>query len=150
MPKAVPSALAEATQASHEVECHQLALLSCMTGYPALAEDYNLSTIPDMMERFGLFEGLSDHTLDNTTASTSVAMGASIIEKHFTLDRGGGGPDDSLSLKPADLAALCQGAKTSWQAMGRVDYERKSSEQENGKFSLLYRITYMKVGDGVP
>jgi N-acetylneuraminate synthase len=86
--------------------------------------------------------------LDNTTAITSVAMGASIIEKHFTLDRSGGGPDDSFSLEPADLAALCQGAKTAWQALGRVDYGRKSSEQGNVKFRRsLYFVRDLKAGD---
>jgi N-acetylneuraminate synthase len=86
--------------------------------------------------------------LDNTTAITSVAMGASIIEKHFTLDRSGGGPDDSFSLEPADLVALCHGAKTAWQAMGAVDYGRKSSEQGNAKFRRsLYFVKDMKAGD---
>ena len=75
-------------------------------------------------------------------------MGASIIEKHFTLDRSGGGPDDSFSLEPADLAALCQGAKTAWQALGRVDYGRKSSEQGNAKFRRsLYFVKDMRAGD---
>jgi len=101
-----------------------------------------------MFERFGLVTGLSDHTLDNTTAITSVAMGASIIEKHFTLDRNGGGPDDSFSLEPAELAALCLGAKTAWSALGRVDYGRKSSEQGNVKFRRsLYFAKDMKAGD---
>ena len=138
----------EAINAAREGGCKQLAVLHCVSGYPAPAEDYNLRTIPDMMARFGLVTGLSDHTLDNTTAITSVAMGASIIEKHFTLDRSGGGPDDSFSLEPADLAALCQGAKTAWQAMGRVDYGRKSSEQGNAKFRRsLYFVKDMKRGD---
>jgi N-acetylneuraminate synthase len=138
----------EAIDAAREGGCKQLAVLHCVSGYPAPAEDYNLRTIPDMMERFGLVTGLSDHTLDNTTAITSVAMGASIIEKHFTLDRSGGGPDDSFSLEPADLAALCQGAKTAWHAMGRVDYGRKSSEQGNAKFRRsLYFVKDMKAGD---
>ncbi|WP_396432668.1 pseudaminic acid synthase [Limnohabitans sp.] len=124
----------EAIDAAREGGCKQLAVLHCVSGYPAPAEDYNLRTIPDMIQRFGLVTGLSDHTLDNTTAITSVAMGASIIEKHFTLDRSGGGPDDSFSLEPAELAALCQGAQTAWSALGRVDYGRKSSELGNAKF----------------
>lgn len=70
-----------------------------------------------MMALFGLGTGLSDRTLENATAITSVAMGARIIEKHFTLDRTSGGPGDSFSLEPTDLAALCQGAKTAWQAV---------------------------------
>jgi N-acetylneuraminate synthase len=101
-----------------------------------------------MIQRFGLVTGLSDHTLDNTTAIASVALGASIIEKHFTLDRNGGGPDDSFSLEPAELAALCQGAKVAWSALGRVDYGRKSSEQGNVKFRRsLYFVKEHQKGE---
>lgn len=138
----------EAIDTAREGGCKQLAVLHCVSGYPAPPEDYNLRTIPDMMQRFGLVTGLSDHTLDNTTAITSVAMGTSIIEKHFTLDRDGGGPDDSFSLEPAELAALCHGAKTAWQALGQVDYGRKPSEQGNMKFRRsLYFVKEMKAGD---
>jgi pseudaminic acid synthase len=138
----------EAIDAAREGGCKELAVLHCVSGYPAPAEDYNLRTIPDMIQRFGLVTGLSDHTLDNTTAITSVAVGASIIEKHFTLDRSGGGPDDSFSLEPAELAALCLGAKTAWAALGQVDYGRKSSEQGNVKFRRsLYFVKDMKAGD---
>src|SRR5690554_5372526 len=91
--------IAEAIDAAKGAGCKQLAILHCVSGYPAPAEDYNLRTIPDMIERFGLVTGLSDHTIDNTTAITSIAFGASLIEKHFTLDRNGGGPDDSFSLE---------------------------------------------------
>lgn len=140
----------QAVDAAREGGCKQLAVLHCVSGYPAPAVDYNLRTIPDMMERFGLVTGLSDHTLDNTTAITSVAMGASIIEKHFTLNRSGGGPDDSFSLEPAEMAALCSGAKTAWQALGKVDYGRKSSEQGNAKFRRsLYFVKNLKAGDVV-
>lgn len=140
--------IAEAIEAAREGGCKELAVLHCVSGYPAPAEDYNLRTIPDMIERFGLVTGLSDHTLDNTTAIASVVLGASIIEKHFTLDRSGGGPDDSFSLEPSELAALCQGAKTAWSALGRVDYGRKSSEQGNVKFRRsIYFVKDMKAGD---
>jgi N-acetylneuraminate synthase len=138
----------EAIDAAREGGCKELAILHCVSGYPAPAEDYNLRTIPDMIQRFGLVTGLSDHTLDNTTAITSVATGASIIEKHFTLDRSGGGPDDSFSLEPAELAALCKDSKTAWAALGRVDYGRKSSEQGNVKFRRsLYVVKDMQAGD---
>ncbi|EWH00306.1 N-acetylneuraminate synthase [Halomonas sp. BC04] len=137
----------EAIDAARGAGCEQLAILHCVSGYPAPAEDYNLRTIPDMIERFGLVTGLSDHTIDNTTAITSVALGASLIEKHFTLDRNGGGPDDSFSLEPRDLAALCRDAKTAWQALGKVDYGMKSSEQGNVQFRRsLYFVKDLKAG----
>jgi pseudaminic acid synthase len=138
----------QAIDAAREGGCQELAILHCVSGYPSPAEDYNLRTIPDMIQRFGLVTGLSDHTLDNTTAITSVAMGASIIEKHFTLDRSGGGPDDSFSLQPSELAVLCKDTKTAWAALGRVDYKIKSSEQGNVKFRRsLYFVKDLKAGD---
>jgi N-acetylneuraminate synthase len=138
----------EAIEAAHDGGCKELAILHCVSGYPAPPEDYNLKTLQDMQRRFGLVTGLSDHTLDNTTAIASVALGASIIEKHVTLDSGAGGPDNSFSLEPKELAALCQGAKTAWQALGNVDYKRKSSEQVNVKFRRsLYFVKDLKAGD---
>lgn len=140
----------DAITAARDGGCKQLAILHCVSGYPAPATDYNLRTIPDMIRRFGLVTGLSDHTLDNATAITSVALGASIIEKHFTLDRNGGGPDDSFSLEPAEMAALCHGARTAWEAMGRIDYGRKSSEQGSVKFRRsLYFVKDMVAGDRI-
>lgn len=138
----------EAIDAAREGGCKQLAILHCVSGYPAPAGDYNLRTIPDMVERYGVVTGLSDHTLDNTTAIASVALGASIIEKHFTLNRNGDGPDDSFSLEPAELTALCQGARTAWQALGKVDYGHKPSELGNLKFRRsLYFVKNMKAGE---
>jgi len=140
--------IAEAIDAARAGGCTELAILHCVSGYPAPAEDYNLATIPDMIGRFGLVTGLSDHTTDNTTAIASVVLGASIIEKHFTLDRQGGGPDDSFSIEPPELAALCRDARTAWQAVGKIDYGRKSSERANVKFRRsLYFIKNLKAGD---
>lgn len=137
----------ESIDAAREGGCKELAILHCVSGYPAPAEDYNLHTIANMLDRFGLVTGLSDHTLDNTTAITSVALGASIIEKHVTLDRSAGGPDDSFSLEPHELAALCRNCKTAWQALGRVNYGLKSSEQGNAQFRRsLYFVENLEAG----
>ncbi|SFR42234.1 N-acetylneuraminate synthase [Marinobacter gudaonensis] len=126
--------VAEAIEAAREGGCKELAILHCVSGYPAPADEYNLRTIPAMIERHGLVTGLSDHTLDNTTAVTSVALGAALIEKHFTLDRNGGGPDDSFSLEPADLKALCKQTKIAWSALGKVKTGRSESEKGNAQF----------------
>ena len=142
--------IAEAIAAARDGGCMQLALLHCVSGYPAPAADYNLRTIPDMIARFGLVTGLSDHTLDNATAIASVALGAAIIEKHFTLDRSGGGPDDSFSLEPAEFSALCAGARTAWEALGEVDYGRKSSESGNVQFRRsLYFVKDLGAGETI-
>lgn len=139
--------IGEAVQAARDGGCKEIALLHCVSGYPAPASDYNLRTLPDMAARFGTVVGLSDHTLDNTTAIASVALGASIIEKHATLDRTGGGPDDSFSLEPKELAQLTSGTRTAWDALGKVDYGQKSSETENVKFRRsLYFVRGLSAG----
>lgn len=140
--------IAEAVAWARDGGCRELALLHCVSGYPAPAGDYNLRTISDMQTRFGVPIGLSDHTLDNTTAVTSVALGACIIEKHVTLDRNGGGADDSFSLEKDELTALCRDTKTAWQALGQVDYGRKSSEIGNAQFRRsLYFVKDMQIGE---
>lgn len=138
----------EAINAAQEGGCRELAILHCVSGYPAPAADYNLRTLQEMIERFGLVTGLSDHTLDNTTAIASIALGASIIEKHFTLDRSGGGPDDSFSLEPNDLEHLCQSSNIAWSSLGKVDYGRKSSEQGNMMFRRsIYVVKDITAGE---
>lgn len=142
--------IGEAISAAREGGCKELAVLHCVSGYPAPAADYNLRTVPDMARRFGLVTGLSDHTLDNTTAIASAVLGASIVEKHFTLDRKGGGPDDSFSLEPKELQALCCDVYTAWSAIGEVNYGTKSSEQGNAQFRRsLYFVKDLQAGDRV-
>ena len=125
-----------------------LTLLHCISGYPAPADNYNLHTIKDMKSRFGVHVGLSDHTLDNTTAIAAVALGAVMVEKHVTLDRNGGGPDDSFSLEEDGLRELCSSTKTAWQSLGKVNYERTEAEKGNVKFRRsLYYVRTLKEGD---
>ena len=138
----------EAMDAALGAGCRQLALLYCVSGYPAPAADYKLRTLQDMATRFGCVTGLSDHTLDNTIAIASVALGSCIIEKHFTLDRNGGGPDDSFSLEPVGMKQLCDSARTAWHSLGEVDYSHQSSEKANLQFRRsLYFVKDLKAGE---
>jgi len=142
--------IAEAINAAQEAGCRQLALLHCVSGYPAPAGDYNLRTIKDMQTRFNALVGLSDHTINNITAITSVAFGACIIEKHFTLDRKGGGPDDSFSLEPEDFTSLCRDVNIAWSALGNINYSRTASEIGNLQFRRsLYFVKNMSAGEVV-
>lgn len=138
----------DAVAVAKSAGCTELAVLHCVSGYPAPASDYNLRTILDMRKRFGLVTGLSDHTLGIATAVTSIALGASVVEKHFTLSRAGGGPDDSFSLEPDEFKSLCDSVKVAWSALGDIDYSRKSSELENIKFRRsVYFVKDLKAGD---
>lgn len=140
--------IGEAIAAARDGGCQELVILHCVSGYPTPAADYNLRTLVDMQARFGVVTGLSDHTLDTATAVASVALGASVIEKHFTLDRNGGGPDDLFSLEPAEFTTLVQEAKVAWAALGDVDYGRKSSESGNAIFRRsLYFVRDLKAGE---
>ncbi|EOX1769615.1 pseudaminic acid synthase [Vibrio cholerae] len=140
--------IAEAIQTARENGCKELVILHCVSGYPTPADQYNLRTIADMAERFDVLSGLSDHTIDNATAIASVALGACLIEKHVTMDRNGGGADDSFSLEPHELQALCKDARTAWAALGRVNYERTEAEKGNAKFRRsLYVVKDIKAGE---
>ena len=133
----------EAVEAARNAGCKDLIVLHCVSGYPAPAEDYNLATIPDMAEYLDVLVGLSDHTIDNTTAISSVAMGACLIEKHVTIDRDGGGPDDSFSLEKPELLQLCRDSKIAWHSVGKVNYDRKRSEKDN----MIFRRSLYAVKD---
>ena len=140
--------IAEAIKTAKDNGCQELVVLHCVSGYPAPADQYNLRTIADIAERFDVLSGLSDHTIDNATAVTSIALGACLIEKHVTMDRNGGGADDSFSLEPLELQALCQDTKTAWQALGKVNYERTEAEKGNVKFRRsLYVVKDVAEGE---
>jgi len=128
----------------------KIALLHCVSGYPAPPSDYNLKTISDMIKRFNLVTGISDHTLTNITSIASISLGVSLIEKHFTLDRNNGGPDDSFSLEPNELNELCESSYTAWSSLGKIDYNRKSSEKTNLKFRRsLYFVENIYKGEKI-
>lgn len=140
----------EAIDAAQGAGATQIAILRCVSGYPAPAADYHLRTLIDMQQRFGQVTGLSDHTLDDTTAIASVALGAALIEKHLTLDRRAGGPDDGFSLEPDEFARLGRAVRTAWDCLGRVDYGRKPSEQANATFRRsLYFVKPLRAGEVV-
>lgn len=141
----------EAVNVAQQSGCDDLILLHCVSSYPALSENYNLRMIEDMQERFqDVVVGLSDHTIDNTTAIASVALGARVIEKHITLDRNGGGPDDSFSLEPSDLMELCEKSLTAWKSLGNADYKRSQSEIDNKKFRRsIYFMKDIKAGETI-
>lgn len=124
----------EALDAARTNGCQEIILLHCISAYPAPIEESNLKTISDMASRFSIVTGLSDHTLGTTASITAVALGASFIEKHFTLSRQNEGPDSSFSLEPEELKALCTNSKDAWLALGNASFERKESEKSNSMF----------------
>jgi N-acetylneuraminate synthase len=138
----------EAIDAARSGGCPELAILHCVSGYPAPAADYNLKTVQEIAARFDVLTGLSDHTIGTTTAVAAVALGACIVEKHFTLDRSGGGPDDSFSSEPAEFAALVRECRTAWTALGRVTYGTRGSDAGNIQFRRsLYFVKDLRAGD---
>ena len=142
--------ITEAVQTAQSAGCKDLALLHCVSGYPAPSSDYNLKTINALVSHFNLKIGLSDHTIDNSTAIASVAFGACIIEKHFTSDRNGGGPDDIFSIEPNELSELCKSVRTAWTAIGDVSFFKKSSEINNEQFRRsLYFISDLRLGQTI-
>ena len=128
------SEIEEAVSTLREAGTNDITLLKCTSAYPALPSEADLLTIPDMVERFGCRAGLSDHTLGSVVAVAAVALGASVIEKHFTLDRSGGGPDDSFSMEPAEFAQMVTDIRVAEQAMGEVNYSLSDGEQDSIRF----------------
>ena len=140
--------LSDLVQTVRENGCTDLTLLKCTSSYPASPEGTNLRTIPHMRELFGCAVGLSDHTLGIGAAVASVALGAVVIEKHFTLSRAEGGVDAAFSLEPAEMAQLVRECRTAALALGAVSYERTEQEQKSLQFRRsLYVVEDMKAGD---
>lgn len=140
--------IAEAVDAARSNGCKQLALLKCTSTYPASPENSNLKTIAHLRDLFGCEVGLSDHTMGIGAAIVSVAFGATIIEKHFTLARADGGVDSTFSIEPEELTALVVESHRAWQALGVIQYGPTESEK---KAVLRRRSIYIskdiKAGD---
>lgn len=142
--------IAEAVSCVKEWGCTELVLLHCVSSYPAPVEECNLKTIEDLSARFGCLVGLSDHTLGAAVAVTSVALGACIIEKHFTLSRAEKGPDSQFSLEPEELKELCEYTKVAWSSLGTVDYDLKESEKPSKQYRRsIYAVKDIKKGESL-
>ncbi len=140
--------LDESVRAARESGCKDLILLKCTSTYPATSEDTNILTIPHMKSLFGCEVGLSDHTIGIGVSVASVALGATVIEKHFTLDREDGGVDSTFSMEPDEMAQLVVETKRAWQALGDISYGVTQAEKKSIQFRRsLYIVEDMKAGD---
>ncbi len=140
--------IGEAVDTARQHGSGAIVLLHCISGYPTPPEEANLCTLPDLAERFDAIAGLSDHTLGPAVPIAAVALGAHVIEKHFTLRRADGGPDAAFSLEPEELRQLCETCRTTWAAMGKVGYDRKPSEVANAVFRRsLYVVEDIGAGE---
>jgi pseudaminic acid synthase len=140
--------LDETVRAAREAGCEDLILLKCTSTYPATPENTNILTIPHMKDLFGCQVGLSDHTMGVGVAVASVALGATVIEKHFTLSRADGGVDSTFSLEPAEMQSLVIESERAYRALGYVSYGATEVEQPSLKFRRsLYFVADLQAGD---
>jgi pseudaminic acid synthase len=140
--------LDDAVRTAREAGCNELVLLKCTSTYPASPENTNLRTIPHVRELFGCVVGLSDHTMGVGAAVAAVALGASVIEKHFTLARADGGVDSAFSLEPQELASLVRETERAWKALGLVRYGPTKAEIKNLVFRRsIYVAKEIKKGE---
>ena len=140
--------LQEAVDVLRNNGCSQICMLKCTAAYPAKKEDANLLTIKDMMERFNVVGGLSDHTLGIEVPTISVAMGASVIEKHFTLSRDSGSPDDAFSLTPKEFKLMVESVRLTESIIGNIKYGGVKDEEQIKKYRRsLFVVKDMKKGD---
>lgn len=140
--------LDDAVRTAREAGCQELVLLKCTSTYPATPENTNLLTIPHMRSLFGCEVGLSDHTMGVGVAVASVAMGASVIEKHFTLSRAEGGIDSAFSMEPAEMKQLVVETERAWLASGKISYGPTEAEEKSLQYRRsLYVVKDLKSGD---
>jgi N-acetylneuraminate synthase len=140
--------LDEMVRTAREAGCQDLVLLKCTSTYPATPENSNLLTIPHLGELFGVEVGLSDHTMGVGVAIASVALGATVIEKHFTLRRADGGVDSAFSMEPAEMTQLVVESERAWQALGQIQYGFTDAEKKSLMFRRsLYVAKDMKAGE---
>ena len=140
--------IGEAVDGARRTGCEEIALLHCTSGYPVPPEQADLRTIDDLGKRFDVVCGLSDHTIGTAVSIASVVLGASIIEKHVTLSRSDCGPDSSFSIEPDELKRLCSESKIAWEALGKVNYERKKIEESNIKYRRsIYAVKDIEPGN---
>ncbi len=140
--------LDETVRTARTAGCREIILLKCTSAYPASPESANLRTIPHMKELFACQVGLSDHSMGTGIAVASVALGATMIEKHFTLARSDGGVDAAFSIEPEELERLVNDSQIAWQAMGKVSYGPTDKEKASLKFRRsLYIVKDIRQGD---
>ena len=140
--------LDETVRAAREAGCKDLILLKCTSTYPATAGNTNILTIPHLREMFDCEVGLSDHTMGVGVSVASVALGASVIEKHFTLNRADGGVDSTFSMEPDEMEQLVVETERAWQALGQVSYGPTAAEKKSIQFRRsLYVVQALKAGD---
>ncbi|MNJ96133.1 Pseudaminic acid synthase [compost metagenome] len=140
--------LDESVRAARQAGCKDLILLKCTSTYPATPANTNILTIPHMRELFDCEVGLSDHTMGVGVSVASVALGATVIEKHFTLNRAEGGVDSAFSMEPAEMAQLVLETERAWESLGAVSYGPTDSERKSIQFRRsLYVVQDIKAGD---
>ena len=140
----------ETVRVAREAGCEDLILLKCTSSYPASPEDSNLLTIPHMRKLFDCPVGLSDHTMGIGAAVASVALGACLIEKHFTLSRADGGVDSAFSMEPEEMGQLVIESERAWQALGKISYSPGEQESKSLKFRRsLYIAKDMAAGEAL-
>lgn len=142
--------ISEMVATARDAGCNDLILLHCISSYPAPIEQSNLMTIPEMRKHWDVQIGLSDHTISNTASIVATSLGATLIEKHFILDRTDKGPDSEFSIEPAELESLVNQTKDAWSALGEAGFERKVAEKGNARFRRsVYFVKDLKAGDTV-